>query len=220
MGDEELQFVNFNSSIPSMNSNTNTNTTSASLTTQAEEKQDPKCTTSGSSTGCISILNPLSSSAPASSPSHNYHQDDSMTSEGFDVCKEYGYKYEYTEDDSSNSTDDGHDHHVNTIEDASVSNASLVSLRRFIPLVSDNTTIATRTRTRKREHDAAYKTYILGKSYHPINDYHAKRDDEANLFWFPYRCDFLEIKEDLKVSEACSILNRVQTLTNNIIQIY
>lgn len=37
------------------------------------------------------------------------------------------------------------------------------------------------------------KTYVLGKTYHPINDYHPRRDDESSLFWFTYRCDFPEI---------------------------
>jgi cysteine protease ATG4 len=194
MGDEELQIVNCNSSSPTIN----TNAAFASLTAQIEEKQGSKCATDSSS---ISILN-SSSTTPASSPSQKYRKDDSLTSEGFDVCKEYGYKYEYTEDDSSNSTDDEHDSQIKITENISVSNNSLISLRRFIPLASENAAITTRTRNRKREHDAVYQTYILGKSYHPINDYHAKRDDEANLFWFTYRCDFLEIKPYAITSDA------------------
>jgi cysteine protease ATG4 len=37
------------------------------------------------------------------------------------------------------------------------------------------------------------KTHVLGRTYHPINDYSPRRDDESSLFWFTYRCDFPEI---------------------------
>jgi cysteine protease ATG4 len=36
-------------------------------------------------------------------------------------------------------------------------------------------------------------TYVLGKTYHPINDYSVKREDESSFFLFTYRCDFTEI---------------------------
>jgi cysteine protease ATG4 len=36
--------------------------------------------------------------------------------------------------------------------------------------------------------------YVLGKLYHQINDYDARRDDESSLFWFTYRCDFPSIE--------------------------
>jgi cysteine protease ATG4 len=38
------------------------------------------------------------------------------------------------------------------------------------------------------------QTYILGKKYHPVNDYTLWREDEISLFWFTYRCDFPELK--------------------------
>jgi cysteine protease ATG4 len=34
------------------------------------------------------------------------------------------------------------------------------------------------------------ETLVLGKTYHPIHDYNARRSDESSLFWFTYRCDF------------------------------
>lgn len=37
-------------------------------------------------------------------------------------------------------------------------------------------------------------TYLLGKIYHPINNYADRRDYESSMFWFTYRCDFTEIK--------------------------
>ncbi|KAL7575780.1 hypothetical protein ACA910_003109 [Epithemia clementina (nom. ined.)] len=35
--------------------------------------------------------------------------------------------------------------------------------------------------------------FVLGKSYCLLQDHNARRDDEASLFWFTYRCDFPEI---------------------------
>ena len=44
------------------------------------------------------------------------------------------------------------------------------------------------------EHERTlHPIYILGKTYHPIHDYSAKRTDESTLLWFTYRCDFPEI---------------------------
>jgi len=34
------------------------------------------------------------------------------------------------------------------------------------------------------------RVYLLGRTYHPIHDYEARRNDESSLFWFTYRCDF------------------------------
>mmetsp|Transcript_7077 Transcript_7077/g.19807 ORF Transcript_7077/g.19807 Transcript_7077/m.19807 type:complete len:577 (-) Transcript_7077:138-1868(-) len=46
------------------------------------------------------------------------------------------------------------------------------------------------------------RAYVLGKSYHPVNDYDLRRDDEANLFWFTYRCEFPEIAPYKITSDA------------------
>ena len=219
MGDEELQIVS-PSSIHTTIACSESTSASTLLVRAAEKKKDPSNSirntnaTSNSSTGCISILNPVSSA------SRNQHMNnDSMTSEGsFDVCKEFGYKYEYTEDDSSTSTEHENEND-NENANASMPNPSspkeggnsLISMLGFtrsfieneehVPTTTKKTTDTNASSRRKRgsrgdreQDNDAYKTYILGKSYHPINDYHAKRDDEANLFWLTYRCDFLEIK--------------------------
>jgi len=38
----------------------------------------------------------------------------------------------------------------------------------------------------RNEHDC----HLLGKTYHTLHDYDARRSDESALFWFTYRCDF------------------------------
>lgn len=37
------------------------------------------------------------------------------------------------------------------------------------------------------------KTHLLGRVYHPIHDFNARREYESSLFWFTYRCGFPEI---------------------------
>jgi hypothetical protein len=37
------------------------------------------------------------------------------------------------------------------------------------------------------------KTHLLGRVYHPIRDFNARREYESSLFWFTYRCGFPEI---------------------------
>lgn len=37
-------------------------------------------------------------------------------------------------------------------------------------------------------------TYILGVRYHTIQDFDSRKEDEAFLFWFTYRCDFPAIQ--------------------------
>mmetsp|Transcript_553 Transcript_553/g.1029 ORF Transcript_553/g.1029 Transcript_553/m.1029 type:complete len:514 (-) Transcript_553:2441-3982(-) len=44
------------------------------------------------------------------------------------------------------------------------------------------------------DHGPPNMTYLLGKTFHPINHYAEKRDYESSMFWFTYRCDFPEIK--------------------------
>jgi len=35
--------------------------------------------------------------------------------------------------------------------------------------------------------------YLLGRSYNLVHDHAARREDERNLLWFTYRCDFPEL---------------------------
>lgn len=93
---------------------------------------------------------------------------------GFDVCREYGYKYEYTQDYPEDDSDD-------QIPDQTKS-----ELQSLHPL-DKKTAIITKT----NEH-LPY-IHILGKTYHPVHTYHERKSFEKSLFWFTYRCDFPQI---------------------------
>lgn len=80
--------------------------------------------------------------------------------ETYDICREYSY----SGDDDDDKDDDLQKHYFNN------SGPPLSHSHDF----SDSNT----------------KTYVLGKTYHPIHDYNARRNDESSLFWFTYRCDF------------------------------
>jgi Peptidase family C54 len=79
----------------------------------------------------------------------------------FDICREYSY-----------SGDDDDNEELN---------------RRYF--YSDPPTLTTATPTLLGAAVSA-ETFVLGKTYHPIHDYNARRSDESSLFWFTYRCDF------------------------------
>jgi cysteine protease ATG4 len=83
-----------------------------------------------------------------------------------DPSREHGYKYAYTQDD---------------LDDP----AQLLDL--------DMSTVSTSLLGQQGHERTLHPIYILGKAYHPIHDYSAKRTDEATLLWFTYRCDFPEI---------------------------
>lgn len=44
-----------------------------------------------------------------------------------------------------------------------------------------------------RNNDENQHIHVLGKTYHPFNDYSLRKADESSLFWFTYRCDFPDI---------------------------
>ena len=95
---------------------------------------------------------------------------------GFDVCKEYGYKYEYTTDYHDEEDHDGEDEDdmTNTAPELGgkdTAKPQQPAMTPSVPFIN-----------------------LLGKIYHPIHDYNARRDDESSLFWFTYRCDFPEIR--------------------------
>lgn len=56
--------------------------------------------------------------------------------------------------------------------------------------------------SREKLAEPLLRSYVLGKTYHPINDYASRRDDESSLFWFTYRCDFHEIAPYAITSDA------------------
>ena len=175
----------------------------------------------GNENGCAE-----ESISSVSYPSRQNEINNSITSDGFDVCLEYGYRYEFTEEDDS---DEMEDNHLATNDSSGIETKSLMTKLRMLPLGS-NTDTSTGTNgnngntnaSRKRENEISYQTHILGKTYHPINDYHAKRDDESNLFWMTYRCDFIEIKPYAITSDAgwgC-MLRSAQMLLAQVLRIH
>jgi len=105
-------------------------------------------------------------------PPHRVESQDAPG--GFDVCKEYGYKYEYTEDyDEDGDAEEDRD-----------------EPSEIVPLNSNSDKLM----SDQNQTCKTCKTYILGKSYNPVLDFALCRSDESSLFWFTYRCDFPEIK--------------------------
>ena len=102
-------------------------------------------------------------------------------SEGFDACREYGYKYAYTQDEEEEDDDDDE---VDRMETPPRS-----PIHCFIGVPAS----LADTWEDETSRDHPFLTYVLGKSYHPVTDYAPRRDDESSLFWFSYRCDFPQI---------------------------
>ncbi len=145
----------------------------------------------------------------------------STNSDGFDVCLEYGYRYEFTEEDDSDEMED---------HPPRAAPASLLEKLRKLPLAVNEDASTDHTgndnnssrNNNKKENEVSYQTHILGKVYHPVNDYHAIRDDETNLFWMTYRCDFMEIKPYAITSDAgwgC-MLRSAQMLLAQVLRIH
>ena len=112
---------------------------------------------------------------------------------GYDVCREYGYKYEYTQDHHEEEDDDDDD-------DSSSANPLLgesqsSNTERGHPL---HQTTAVITKSQER---IPY-IFLLGRTYHPVHEYHARKEFEASLYWFTYRCDFPEITPYRITSDA------------------
>ena len=81
--------------------------------------------------------------------------------ENYDTCREYSYE----DDDDEHDDSELSRHYFNDTGTASASTAAAG--------------LAT-----------ASSIYLLGRTYHPLDDYDARRSDESSLFWFTYRCDF------------------------------
>lgn len=94
--------------------------------------------------------------------------------EGFDICREYGYKYDYTQEEPEEEGEEQLSHEATPKE---------VSLH---PL---HQTTAVLTKTNER---LPY-IYLLGKTYHPVHNFHDRKEFEKCLFLFTYRCDFPQI---------------------------
>lgn len=91
-----------------------------------------------------------------------------------DTQTEHGYKYEYTKDfpdDAGEETGMGTPKNDNDqMNPLSQVTAVMTKNQERIPYV-----------------------HMLGKTYHPIHNYHERKKYERSLFWFSYRCDFPEI---------------------------
>jgi len=220
MGGEELQIISSHRSSMSHDSWTNNSDAEADYENlgncerkeqeedEEDDNEDDDDDDKRDSFSCVDIVNPLSSTT--SSPSKAHQKQDSFTSEGFDICKEYGYRYEYTQDDdsisggSSSSSSGGGQSQSQSQSRANQNNdsSSFMSRLRFKPPWSNDEEHIDPSSRKFQKHNATHRTYLLGKTYHPINDYHARRDDESNLFWFTYRCDFVEIRPYAITSDA------------------
>ena len=101
-------------------------------------------------------------------------------SEGFDACREYGYKYEYTKEEEDDNDDDGDE----------IESPTHAPIHAFVGIPAS---LGDNLEDEVPGDDPPFMTYVLGKAYHPVTDYGPRRDDESSLFWFTYRCDFPRI---------------------------
>ena len=122
----------------------------------------------------------------------------------FDVCKEYGYKYEYTDDDGGGDgdNDDGgeehhNDHDKDPLYDSSahaLGGGMLTTDDKFSRAKLDWCIAAQDATDDTAAADSAAQfggtSYLLGRSYHPVLDFASRRDDESSLLWMTYRRDF------------------------------
>jgi cysteine protease ATG4 len=107
----------------------------------------------------------------------------------FDICREYGYKYEYTEDGQSDD-DECYDE-----EQQLASQHLLQQPGNDVPLLFQD---VANDDVPKLDHNGNIiqnppKAYLLGRRYDYLGDVSLRRSDESSLLWFTYRCDFPEI---------------------------
>jgi cysteine protease ATG4 len=95
---------------------------------------------------------------------------------GFDVCQEYGYKY-----DTHDQQEEEDDSSTNPLDE------SCEQQQQQQPLHDQSIYVRTKT-----NENIPY-IHLLGKTYHPILEFNTRREYEHSLFWFTYRCDFPEI---------------------------
>ena len=135
-------------------------------------------------------------------PDNAFEVGDSMINGGGDnnntdvMLKEYGYKYEYnptrsptttSEEDNNEDDDEEEDYDplskaMEQTQEANHPNET----KRLQPLKQSTAVI-----TKSDEHIPYI--FCLGTTYHPVHDYHPRKQYESSLFWFTYRYDFPEI---------------------------
>ncbi len=103
------------------------------------------------------------------------------------IPKDYGFQYEYTDDSYEEDDEDDEDDDDEEEEDGRNKTKSTQFLSKLISMDDHNG-------DSNDPNHVNYIIHLLGKTYHPILDYSLRREDELNLFWFSYRCDFPEIK--------------------------
>ena len=108
--------------------------------------------------------------------------------------KDYGFQYDFNKSDDSNDSDDDSDEKQKKLGREEISFLSKIAAT--IGTTTDDSNYA------KNENDIAYSMHLLGKTYHPIIDYALRREDESKLFWFSYRCDFVQMKPNGITSDA------------------
>mmetsp|Transcript_26485 Transcript_26485/g.30782 ORF Transcript_26485/g.30782 Transcript_26485/m.30782 type:complete len:742 (-) Transcript_26485:113-2338(-) len=136
------------------------------------------------------------------------------SSSSISIARDYGYKYDFTEDDDD---EEGCDEEDNDEENHNQKpNEKEPSTSLFTKLTASYTGTATtqnsassssnQNETNKQNQNdpnyVPYNIHLLGKTYHPILDYTQRRDYESNLLWLTYRCDFVEIKPYNITSDA------------------
>lgn len=134
----------------------------------------------------------------------------------FDVCKEYGYKYEYTDEDGGGDDHAGGEDDKDESDPSDRADSSLIIDHDKDPLYDSSAhalgggmlttddkfsrakldwSIASRgVADNNAAADSAAQfggtSYLLGRSYHPVLDFASRRDDESSLLWMTYRRDF------------------------------
>ena len=112
------------------------------------------------------------------------------------ISKEYGYQYEYGDDPYDDDDDDDDDNdEADGQHTKNGQNETPNFFQKIIPK-------SNHTAESNDPNQISYSIHLLGKIYHPILDYSLRREDETNLLWFSYRCDFPEIKPDGITSDA------------------
>lgn len=109
--------------------------------------------------------------------------------EGFDTCREYSYKCTDDEDDDNDDDDDDNLYEYNDIHEIT-KKPSVMKNEVLLRPTKNHSGQVTKCMQQNVQRSRCDVVYILGRQYHAVLDYDARRSDELSLFWFTYRCDF------------------------------